>query len=101
MRFFIYTEIYKKLDDYPLFFKSVASSGVAGFISSYINNPLDVIQTRKQLPIKGNDTIASIISREGIYVLYKGSFVRGIRTIPGAMISFLSYELLCKNIFKS
>lgn len=99
VRFFVYTEIFHQLDNYNLFIRSVISSGIAGFISCYCNNPLDVIQTRKQLPVEHNNTIIDILRREGLGVLWKGSFIRAIRTIPGAMISFLSYEFVCKKLF--
>jgi hypothetical protein len=103
-RFLFYTSMYKKLEEKNINFvlNSIISSTTAGFMSSYLNNPLDVIQTRKQMPNnnKKADTIKTIIKNEGWQSLYKGSFVRSLRTIPAAGISFLTYEILCKNIFK-
>ena len=102
MRFFIYTTTYKKLDEekVPLVLNALGSSALAGFISSFLNNPIDVIQTRKQMPKIGLDsTFFGIIKNEGIKELYRGVFIRSIRTIPAAGISFLTYEILCKKLF--
>lgn len=102
-RFFIYTTFYEMMYEKTsnVFGSSLVASSMAGFISSYINNPVDVIQTRKQMP-KGHGlpmTLKDIVREEGIGTLYRGVMIRSVRTIPSAIISFMSYEYICKYIF--
>ena len=103
-RFFIYTTIYGKVYEktHNVFLSSFLGGSMAGFVSSYLNNPIDVIQTRKQMP-KGhtmNMSLGGIIKNEGIKSLYSGVVIRSLRTIPTTVISFMSYEYLCKKILK-
>jgi len=102
-RFFIYTtvygEVYGRTDS--VIWGSLIGGSVAGFVSSYVNNPVDVIQTRRQMP-KGHKldmTLMGIVRNEGIRSLYSGVVIRSVRTIPAAVISFMSYEFVCKRMF--
>lgn len=109
VRFFIYTEclsILNKRENVSKIEKGMnimISSIISGSISCIINNPLDVVQTRIQTP-NHNETsmiknMKSIIKNEGVKTLYKGCFIRVIRTTPAVCVSFGVYELVCSLLF--
>ena len=98
-RFFIYSELMDIYGKDKNFFSCIACSSIAGVVSSILNNPLDVVQTRYQIPNSTEKNIFSsirnIIKNEGFRVLYKGTLIRSVRTIPAVSISFLTYEKIC------
>jgi len=80
-------------------FDGALIGGVAATCSSFINNPIDVVQTRLQSNYdkKYNgffDCYRKIRKEEGYKGFYKGCGLRLLRTMPGMMVYFGIYEYL-------
>lgn len=111
-RFFIYTEMLNLLNkknfikengkmDYNKNKKSIniiGASIMAGCISCIVNNPLDVIQTRLQIPNQIEKSMfkisKDIYKKEGLKTFYKGCLIRIMRTTPAVCVSFGVYEMI-------
>jgi solute carrier family 25 (mitochondrial citrate transporter), member 1 len=107
-RFFLYATImesfikHKSKNDKIYTKKSIDGAlvgGLAGGIGAIFNNPMDVVQTRLQSnynkKYKGMfDCYKTIYRDEGIKSFYKGCLLRTVRTAPGMMVYFYTYESL-------
>lgn len=84
---------------------SALAGGLGGGLVCLINNPFDVTQTRMQTNYQAKyrnlpDCMRSIIKEEGILALWKGASYRSLRAVPGVMISFYVYEIMCSMFNK-
>ena len=74
----------------------------AGFTSSTLTNPLDVIRTlRTRFQVIGGKSIGNIARRlykeKGLAMLYKGLTARYMSTLPSSALYIATYELV-KNL---
>ena len=79
---------------------------LAGAFSVFISQPFDSCKTRQQQFIKNStnngliNTSKQIIKDNGIFGLWRGSFARILRVVPGQGIIFFSYETIISKINK-
>jgi solute carrier family 25 citrate transporter 1 len=82
---------------------SAIAGGIAGGIVCIINNPFDVTQTRMQTNYSHKykslpHCLFTIVKEEGPLALWKGASYRSLRAVPGIMIAFYVYEIICKTL---
>lgn len=99
-QFAIYEQMKQELEDrkvfnnqYPIFWCSSITSSI---ITSVASNPIDVCKTRT---INGhtNNTLSSIIEKEGITALKKGLLANTARQVPLNLIRFTFLEFFRKH----
>jgi len=83
--------------------QSILSGGIAGGVSVFVNNPLDVIKTKMQgLESKqyrsSLDCARSILKNQGPMFFYKGVSPRLVRVCGDAAISFTVYNRVLEFI---
>jgi len=83
--------------------QSIFSGGVAGAVSVFVNNPLDVIKTKMQglesKQFKSSwDCARSILTHQGPMFFYKGVSPRLVRVCGDAAISFTVYNRVLEFI---
>lgn len=111
-RFFLYASLMdnylniktkqnKKYEKKPI--DGALIGGIAGSLGALLNNPIDAVQTRLQSNYdkKYNgviDCYKQMYKNEGIKSFYKGATLRVLRTIPGMMVYFYTYEFVNKKL---
>ena len=80
--------------------------GTAGSLASLLNNPVDSVQTRLQSNYDKKysgvlDCYKKMYKNEGIASFYRGATLRTLRTIPGMMVYFYTYEFVNKKLKNS
>ncbi|KDO24521.1 hypothetical protein SPRG_10336 [Saprolegnia parasitica CBS 223.65] len=87
-----------KLDRLPTTAETIAIGAVSGAGAAVLTNPLDVVTLR--LMVQGNNQVyrgivhclQRSIAEEGLQLLWKGSIIRMMSTVPNTGISFGVYE---------
>jgi solute carrier family 25 citrate transporter 1 len=106
-RFFLYASLMdyylnlKKNEKKPI--DGALIGGVAGSLGALLNNPIDAVQTRLQSNYDKKytgviDCYKQMYKNEGIKSFYKGATLRVLRTIPGMMVYFYTYEFVNKKL---
>mmetsp|Transcript_1446 Transcript_1446/g.4514 ORF Transcript_1446/g.4514 Transcript_1446/m.4514 type:complete len:317 (-) Transcript_1446:356-1306(-) len=90
------------------FLESLLCGGVAGGVSTLINNPIDVMKSRIQAQNTSRhvqakysgfaDCVRKSLAAEGSAVLWHGLVPRMLRIVPGQAISFAAYEFICRQM---
>lgn len=83
---------------------TIISKPLAGTVSAFVSQPLDMIKTKQQLNETNKqsliNTTREIAKKEGIYGFFKGSTPRIARVISGVTIISTTYEAVtevCRN----
>ena len=91
----------------PTFIQLCLASAFAGFVSSFVLNPIERVKILMQADKAGTyssewDCIQKIINQDGISgLLFRGLDGMMAREIPGCVVYFVAYSLLVNSIISS
>ena len=76
----------------------------AGMTATALTHPLDTLRLRLALPNSGyngvTDALIKIVSKEGLFALYRGLLPTLVGIAPYAALNFASYDMLKNFVYK-
>ena len=83
-------------------YSTAYAAPIAGVLNCSLNNPMDVIITKKQTNYNNDmtykDIVRSIYRERGILGFYRGFLIRSVRPIIGRTVMFYSYEFCIRHL---